>query len=174
MKRPPIRLLPSQEELHRLFSYDPVTGVLTWKVRPNPKALHVRPGKTAGFPSTGGHLVIVLACIRYYAHRVIWKMVTGDEPDRQVDHIDGDKTNNRWANLRLASHGQNRSNAKAGKNNKSGVKGVCWDAGHQAWLAYVSSGGKQTRIGRFKSLADAASARREAADLAHGEFVRHS
>lgn len=98
--------------------------------------------------------------------------MTGRDPQHFVDHIDGDKLNNKWANLREADNGQNKQNGSLYRNNRSGVKGVCWDASHKAWRAYIGVNGVQRKLGRFKSINDAASAVAAERERLHGEFAR--
>jgi hypothetical protein len=104
-------------------------------------------------------------------HRVIWKLHTGNEPGAHLDHIDGDKLNNRIENLREVSAEENARNKPKPKNNRSGFKGVCWEQG-RGWKAYITAGGRQIKIGRFKRLEDAVAARHAAAERLHGEFRR--
>ncbi len=180
MARADIKPLPSQERLRELFDYDPETGALTWKIKPYPQAGRVVIGREAGTitkgrsqyrtvgirESLGGKFTV------YLAHRLIWKWMTGDDPPECVDHEDLDHFNNRWVNLRLATNGQNMQNGRMYKNNTSGVKGVCRDNGHNAWKAYISVGGTQIKLGRFKSIDDAAQAVTQARVRLHGEFAR--
>jgi hypothetical protein len=166
MGRASIKTLPSQEELASLLDYNQTTGVLRWKyVRP--KANRIKSGDPAGTVTARGYLHIGIARRYYLAHRVIWKLMTGQDPIDQIDHIDGDRLNNRWVNIRAATNGSNRWNSKLPKNNKSGVKGVCRENG-RGWVAYIN----RQRIGRFDTKADAMIARQGAAKLMHGEFLR--
>jgi len=168
----PPQPLPSQEELKTVFDYDQHTGVLTWRVV-NPFARAVRSGDVAGCVGSRGYVAVILNNKRYLAHRLIFKLMTGKEPIDQIDHIDGDRSNNRWRNLREASSGQNRQNVGIQKNNKSGVKGVCWDASRSRWIAYIAAEGSGSiRIGRFKNKSDAIMARRAAEEAMHGQFAR--
>lgn len=73
-----------------------------------------------------------------------------------VDHVNGDALDNRRANLRLANAVQNQRNKRLGKNNKSGYKGVFWDAGRKRWRASITYHGANIRLGRFRSVVDAA------------------
>lgn len=166
MARAPIKTLPSVEELNRLFAYSAETGELTWKVL-NPRAHMVKVGDCAGTITKRGYLQVFIRPKQYLVHRIIWKIMTGSDPVDQVDHIDGDRINNRWANLRAADNGENRWNSKIPKNNKSGVKGVCREHG-RAWVAYIN----RQRLGRFKSKQEAIDVRMAAALKQHGEFLR--
>src|SRR5687768_7944839 len=168
-RRSDIRPLPPVERLRELFSYDPLTGVLSWKSNPKFKGLPVGRCGTIG---RCGYLMVGIDRNYFLSHRIIWKMVTGCEPQDQIDHIDGDRLNNRFDNLREASNGQNRCNIKIQKNNKSGFKGVCWEASHKAWKAYISHNGTQRKLGRFKDLSSAVEAVRCERERLHGEFAR--
>lgn len=108
----------------------------------------------------------------YYAQRLIWKMVTGKEPPALIDHVDLDCANNRWGNLRAATNSENGYNRKLNVDNKSGIKGVCWEPTHNAWKAYITVNKKQYRLGRFKNLQEAGQAVADARQRLHGEFAR--
>jgi len=175
------KLLPSREELDALFEYDPKTGVLTWRRRTgNSRADLGFNNKAGGKPAGTRHagragnqyLVIGINGSYFKAHRIIWKMVTGEEPPEFIDHEDGDNFNNRWGNFRDADNGTNLQNSKLRKDNKSGVKGVCWDAYHKKWVANIAVNGKQTRLGRFDTIEAAAAVVNAARLKVHGKFAR--
>lgn len=167
MGRSDIKPLPSLDRLNELFVYDAASGDLRWKTIPQ-HFKRAKVGDLVGAIGAKGYRVVGIARVYYLVHRIIWKMVTGTDPVDQIDHIDGDRLNNRWANLRAATNGQNRWNAKLSKNNSSGTKGVSWDANRRVWAVAVN--GK--RIGRFKDKQDAINVRMECAAKAHGEFLR--
>lgn len=169
--RAPIKPLPSVEVLETLFAYDPETGELHWKPRTSPG--FNRSGRIAGtIGPSHGYLVVGIEGTYYYAHRIIWKIMTGCDPCDQIDHRDLDRINNRWSNLREANNGTNKRNSTRYKNNKSGVKGVCWDSYHQKWRAYISTNGRQHKLGRFSSLTDAAAVVSQARARMHGDWAR--
>jgi hypothetical protein len=170
-RRSDIMPLPSLERLNELFVYEPSTGILRWRNVPN-NFKRAKPGDVVGTIGWQGYRLVGVDRKQYQAHRIIWKMMTGEDPADQVDHEDGDRQNNRWTNLRAATNGPNIQNAKLRKDNKSGVKGVCWDGHHKAWKVYISAGKGQKRLGRFKSLEEAAAVRRNAAEKLHGDFAR--
>lgn len=161
--------LPAREELSALFAYDERTGILVWRAR---LANRVHVGDEAGTVSSEGYLSVGIRGVYFGAHRIIWKMMTGNDPGELVDHRDGDGTNNRWANLREATDAQNQHNRRVGRNNKSGVKGVFWIARRQKWCAVVSVNGRLIRVGHFDNLASAGIAVNAARSAAHGAFAR--
>lgn len=104
-----------------------------------------------------------------FMHRRILGLVKGDGMD--VDHIDGNKQNNQRGNLRSATHMQNLQNKKITRQNKSGMKGVCFDKRENKWRASVSAQNKQYALGYFDSPEDAHAAYKAAARRLHGEFA---
>ena len=148
------------------FSYDRKTGVLTHrKVTTN----RVKVGAAVGRISATGYLVTRFQGMTTKVHRLIWLWVTGAWPDGDVDHIDGNRTNNAWSNLRVCSRAQNLHNMRA-KNPKSGFKGVVKRGG--SFMARVRAQGKAHYIGSFKSAEEAARAYDDAARRLQGEFAR--
>jgi hypothetical protein len=169
-RRLDIKPLPSAERLNELFTYEPLTGELRWKSVP--KNFHrAKAGDIAGTIGPKGYRVVGVDRVYYYAHRVIWKMMTGVDPIDQIDHEDTNRLNNRWSNLREAGNGENRWNIGIQRNNTSGVKGVCPERG-RAWVAYIGAGYGHVRLGRFKTKEDAIAARLKAAEELHGQFMR--
>ena len=100
--------LPPVETLREHFSYDPETGVLSLKKSFNHNGLRV--GQPLGYKNTEGYLRFSFKGERYLVHRVIWVLMTGEEPVQEIDHINRDKADNRWCNLRACSKTQNRAN----------------------------------------------------------------
>lgn len=176
-RRSDIKPLPSLERLRELLSYDPETGVLTWRLQPGTSRSTVGfnnkcAGKTAGTINPDGYVVVGIAKKYYLAHRLIWKLVTGNDPADIIDHEDTNRTNNRWLNLREASNGPNIQNSRIRKDNKSGIKGVHWDKHHNAWKATLGLNGEQIALGHFKDINEAGEARRIASEKMHGQFAR--
>jgi hypothetical protein len=176
--RKDIKPLPPVAVLRELFDYEPDTGLLKWRARSSPHATRAVLDAPAGTVKTGGYLAVGLPggtkgkFGTYYVHRIIWKMMTGDDPVDQIDHADGDRQNNRWQNLRAASNSTNKQNSRLYKNNTSGVKGVCWDAYHAMFVAYITVDSKQRRLGRFKDREDAISTVNAERARLHGAFAR--
>jgi hypothetical protein len=156
-----IAKLPSKDELDGLFSYDAETGMLT----------RLATGKPVLGSRKRKHVAVGVGCKTFLAHRIIWKMVTGEEA-ALLDHIDCDGHNNRWVNLREAETRENLRNRGAPKNNTSGIKGVSFDKITQTWRASITIDRKAINLGRYPTLHEAAEVRRIAAERLHGEFAR--
>jgi len=101
-------------------------------------------------------------------HRVIMDAPEGMD----VDHINGNRLDNRRANLRVCSHAQNRANSKTPVTNKSGYKGVSWCKRDSRWIAFITSNGKSKNLGRFLDIVEAAKAYNRAALSMFGEYAR--
>jgi len=176
-----MKKLPSRQHLKTLLDYDPLTGQLTWKQRPEsmfPSPHHARAWNTryagqAAFTSTDrkGYHVGAIDDQHLRAHRVIYMLMTGQDP-QQIDHIDGDPANNRWANLRSLPGRLNQKNMKRPRNNQSGHIGVFWLQDKQRWLAYITSDKKRINLGHFEDINDAIAARKQA-EIDHGFHPNH-
>ena len=152
-----------------LLTYDAESGALTWRTRERScfgtarehAAWNTRyAGRTVGCVSTGtGYVMFSLFNRRYLAHRVIWLLVTGCWPDDQIDHIDHDRANNRWANLRSVTHAENGRNQRRRRATHPGVMRRK-DTGR--WRAEITYAGKNKALGDFATEAEAISARRAA------------
>ena len=169
--------LPSQELLKASLEYDPLTGHLTWLVRPIWTFLP-REGRTpehvanawnaawAGKPAftskaKNHYLRGSFNGKYYYAHRIIWMYVYGENPD-DIDHDDGDRSNNKLVNLFDRSRSDNLKNRALSSNNTSGIPGVYWSTPHKLWVASIGHNNKTIHLGWFKSFEDAVSARQKA------------
>lgn len=160
------------ERARELFSYNKDTGVLTWRPRPRnyfatENSFLAWNSRCAGREAGGvikrrGWRQVVVEYEKYAVHRVIWLMETGEWPE-QIDHIDGARGNNRWANLRDVSHQENMRNKRLFESNKSGLPGVWWDGRRSKWRAYVGVNGRNKTLGEYNSFGAAARARAEAA-----------
>lgn len=153
------------ERLRELLHYDPVEGVFTWIVDRMSGAGKVkfsaRAGDRAGFIDPKGYIKICVDTSDYFAHRLAFLYMTGEWPAEQIDHKNRVKDDCRWVNLREATHSQNKENESLRKDNKSGVKGVLWDARRQCWCAHLVK--KPVRFyKRCKKFEDAVVARKEA------------
>ncbi|WP_420335450.1 HNH endonuclease signature motif containing protein [Roseibium sp.] len=101
----------------------------------------------------------------YRAHRIIFKMAYGRDPVGYLDHIDGDRSNNRLENLREVTPWENNMNRAAPASSNTGHLGVHWDISQQKFLATIGIGGKAVNLGRFLKICCAIAARKHAFDL---------
>jgi len=167
---------PTAAAVRSRISYDQATGVLTrlaftdeagrfWKERPV---------RVVTAPDKAGrrYLQISLFGYPYLVHRVVYLIVTGRWPRRDIDHVNGDVTDNRWSNLRPASRSQNCANRGAAPSNRSGYKGVSLCADTGLWRARVKFKGRSTCLGRFATPEDAYVAYTKAARRVHGQYAR--
>lgn len=127
--------------------------------------------KTLHFDSKGYASLTIPGSKKLLAHRVAWALSYGECPKKHIDHIDGNKANNRLSNLRLCTHNQNQHNQGLRKTNKSGFKGVSWMTSAQKWHAQICSNSKVTHLGFYSSPEEAAKAYDKAAMEIHGEFA---
>lgn len=158
----------THSEVRELMDYDAETGIFTWKVAVS----NLKPGTRVGTisPKTGAVGVIVRN-ERWYAHRLAFLWMGVPVP-KIVDHIDGNPTNNAWANLRPATPQQNGANSKRSKNNTSGYKGVYWQKQIERWCAEIWVNRKKHFLGTFDTPEAAHAAYVEAAKKFNGEFAR--
>lgn len=153
--------LPSQELLRQLFVYDADNGTLIHTGKGDVPACPMRSAGRQAFQckTSMGYYRGGLLGRNVMAHRVIWKWHFGTEPD-EIDHIDGNRGNNKIENLRAASRQDNVRNTCIRKTNKTGVQGVYFGRGR--FIAHIRRGGRQVELGRFKTLEEAARCRKRA------------
>lgn len=167
--------LPSQQELHSLFTGDFLNGELIHCARSGDKKWNAwnakHAGTLAGTIGKNGYHIITICNRRYLAHRILWKLITGSEP-QEIDHINGNRLDNRFSNLRECSHRQNGFNQSKHVNNVSGHKGVHWDARTGQWQVQIANPNGSNHLGRFNDLQEAVQAYQEAAEKLHGEFAK--
>ncbi len=149
----------TQAELVENLSYDPDSGVFRRKIS-NTRA--VKAGDIAGSQNGKGYLTMMVCGRVYKAHRLAFLYMTGSFPPEEVDHINGIRDDNRWANLRAVSHVENSKNQKTPKSNTSGHIGVFWSSREQRWVSWVRIFGKTRYVGKFKDKDDAIQARLKA------------
>lgn len=140
--------LPSQAKLREDFTYDPETGDF------------IRYDGRWGGVSKRGYIQLTYEGTTYVVHRLIWMWVYSEEPE-QIDHINGDRQDNRLENLRNVDHKTNCRNKRKSTANKSGFNGVIWDIETWQWRAQININGKTIHIGSYNTPQDAADARRD-------------
>ena len=160
----------TQSYLKECLEYDPSTGKFMWLRRPVEhfkdqrscnKWNTQRCGKTAGGPEGHGYWRIILDARQHPAHRLAHLYVMGFMPE-QVDHINGDRGDNRWCNLRAVTNAENKRNQCVQSRSKSGHIGVYPSPTSGSWVAYITFDKKRQHIGTFSSLDEAVTARKAA------------
>lgn len=158
------------ERVRELLHFDPDTGEFRWLVAVNNNRVHA--GTVAGHASRAGYCQIRIDGRLYYAHRLAWLWMTGDWPRGQIDHINCNRADNRWCNLRMATKAQNAINAHIRANNTSGFKGVSWHAQCRKWVANINVNGEHHYLGEYDTRERAFIAYMFAAWKYHGAFAR--
>lgn len=161
------RPLLTQQRLKELLHYDPDTGVFT-RIR---SRLSTTLNKKAGGINYDGYRRIYIDGSSYFAQRLAFLYIHGSWPSSQMDHINGNRDDNRISNLREATSSENKHNQLINRKNTSGVKGVCWHKGAKKWQARVMMNGRDKYLGLFDSIHDAEMAACEARISLHGEFA---
>lgn len=156
--------LPSREKLRELFSYDPEAGELRNAQR---RGGHGRVGEIAGCINKQGRQVVCIDWKYYQASRIIWKMITDDEPP-VIDHQDRNPSNNKWNNLRAATTQENSRN-KTTAPGATGVRGVFRKANGR-YCAYLYVMKRKIYLGTFDDLLAAEGARVLGERRIFGEF----
>lgn len=134
------------EFVRELLHYDSETGLFTWRVC---RKGNIKIGDVAGYRAADGRLTITINSTRYLAYRLAWLYVHGRWPDKNIDHIDGNPSNDKFDNLREANASQNAQNLSSTKRNKHGFVGVSWDGHRNKWCAQIVVNRKNIRLGRF-------------------------
>jgi hypothetical protein len=144
----------THEYLLQILNYDPETGEFTNRVSRGQRAIS---GDRAGTEKLNGFLYML-----------------GEWPKFQVDHINGNRDDNRWSNLREATCAQNVANTGIRKSNTSKMKGVYWDKENKRWRAQIQHHGKKLNLGRFDTKEEASDTYNAAAINLRGEFHRET
>jgi hypothetical protein len=174
--------------LWELLFYDPVSGNLIWKARQRSEFATQNAfstwnaryaNKLAGSRHNQGYIEVALdrkadaqsrGALRHLAHRIIWKMMTGEDPIDEVDHRNTTRSDNRWANLRISTSSENKANTKTRKESKTGLKGVAFMHKSGRFRAHIRLNGRLSHLGCFDTAAEAHEAYCEAAKKRSGEF----
>ncbi len=155
--------LPTIEDLRKTLLYDPMTGEM----------IRYSNGKSAvGKPGKKGYCSVAVLGFRLSVHRCAYAMMTGEWPRHQVDHINGDKADNRWCNLRAATATDNARNQKRRYDNTSGTTGVYRHSNGRLWHARIHFEGQHISLGTHETK-EAAIAARKAAEKVAGFHPNH-
>jgi hypothetical protein len=140
------------DRLREVLSYDRKTGVFRWRVSTSNR---VKIGRTAGSNNGVGYLRLMVDGCFYYAHRLAWMYENGTMPAFEIDHADGNRSNNRIENLRIAQHRENSQNQPLRSTNTSGKHGVSWHKQRAKWTAYIMKDGRKQHLGLFDCVDEA-------------------
>lgn len=154
-----LRIKRRSGEVHTVLvddeDYDAVVAAGAWCVTRHPKR----------------HTAYVTREHRRGEARLLHRFLLSPPDGVPVDHVDGNGLNNKRSNLRLCTPSLNSGNAQKRSNNRSGVKGVSWDAKRCKWFACIRVNGKTLPLGRYTRIEDAAAAYATAAAKVFGEFA---
>ncbi len=157
----------TQQFLHELFEYR--DGHLFWKVdRRNNK---IKGTQASRLKKSNGYQEVTINKKKQYAHRIIFMMFNGYWPE-QIDHIDGNRSNNLISNLREATNAQNNRNTKLRVNNTTGFKGIYFHKQNKNFVARITVDYKEIHLGCYKTAEEASQAYKKAALELHGSFAR--
>jgi hypothetical protein len=156
----------TQKELKEVLDYNPETGIFRWKIRARPQ----NPvGSVAGSKRKNDYLQIRIKGKNFLAQRLAWLFMTGCWPVAELDHVNRDRTDNRWVNLREATRVQNAINSKD-KKNSTGYPGVQVTK-EGRFSARVRVGNKRTHLGVYATVEEAAAVVMALRRDLHGEFA---
>jgi len=157
----------TQKRLKEVVSYDPDTGVF---IRISTNSRKIKAGCIAGGINAIGYRVILIDGDIHLAHRLAWLYVTGSYPKYDIDHRNGNRSDNIFSNLRDAKTSDNLCNRGAQKNNTSGYKNVSWCRMMNKWHVRLTKNKKQFLIGYFEDIEEANNAAILAREKHHKEF----
>ena len=162
--------IPPQEILAQYFEYSVITGQLYRRSEMNRGRSSSSTG--VGYKTRRGYILVGCGGDTFYAHRLIWRLITGVDPQElQVDHHDKDRSNNAWHNLRLTPHGGNIHNQDMHKDNQCGAKGVRRTTSGR-FQARIYHQGTTFNLGCYATVEEANDAYRKKELELRGEFAR--
>ena len=144
----------TQQRLKSVLNYDPDSGLFTWAISVG----SVKSGDTAGSKHSNGYANIKIDRNTYFAHRLAWLYVNGSFPSNFIDHINGDKTDNRIANLCQCTASENLQNQGMFRSTESRLIGVHRDKSGTRWCAQIRAHNKKYHLGTFTTPEEASNA----------------
>jgi len=157
----------TQARLKELLHYDPETGVFVRRKSRRADLINTRAGAT----SSEGYCVIKIGTRAFKAHRLAFLYMTGAPPPAEVDHINRDRADNRWVNLRAATARENGGNKGPRRDNASGHRGVSWYKRGGKWRVQGKRNGRKKHLGYFSSLEEAAAVAKAWREEYFGKFA---
>jgi hypothetical protein len=154
----------SAQQLREFLSYCPETGIFTWRTN----------GAHAGYVERNGYRRIKVKQRIYSAHRLAWYYMTGEWPSVCIDHINGERGDNRFSNLRKADDSQSIWNRNVGRKSRTGHKGVYKNPHSHGWIARIGHRGRTLNLGTYPTPEEAAAVFRVHEAALRGEFVRNA
>lgn len=164
---------PIEETLRLALRYDPTTGKLFWRDDWYPKSRTTNEVGWIDHPESkhNGYVRFHHRGKMFMGHRVAWLLHYGEWPPEEIDHVDGDGTNNRIDNLRLSSRAENTRNRKKYKNNKTGYKGVSVGRNGR-YVSQIAFQKERFIVGYFSCPIEAARAYDRKAIELHGQYAK--
>lgn len=160
------------DTVKRFFRYDPDTGEFRRIAFVNNQGVLYQRESAVESKHQHGYYIAVVEGKRHRVHHLVFLYMTGSLPDKPVDHINGDRTDNRWCNLRLVEKVDNQKNQGVRTDNSTGCTGVYWYPPLSKYQAQITVAGKRVHLGYFGALEDAVTARR-AAEAKYGFHENH-
>ena len=157
----------THKELTSILHYDPDSGIFTWKYTRCNRAIK---GSTAGTLTPDGYISISINNQIYRAHRLAWLYCFEEWPIHFIDHINGNRKDNRLDNLREATAEENSYNTKPHIDSSTGVKGVYFNKLNNNYRAQIRHKGKTISLGSFKTVEEASKVYINKDIELHGEF----
>lgn len=158
-----MRRAVSAAELRARIHYDPDTGIFTWRST----------GRVWGYVrKPRGYLAGTINQRGDYLHRFAWLYMTGEWPVEEIDHKNLHQLDNRWHNLRAATHAQNEGNTRLRDDSTSGFKGVSWHKCKSRWRAHITVNNRHISLGYHDTPELAHRAYCAAAAKHFGQFAR--
>lgn len=156
----------TRETVDQLLKYDAFSGKFSWKVN----GTRIRIDQSAGCLWLG-YIRIKIKQRNYPAHRLAWLLTYGEWPANEIDHINGDRSDNRICNLREATHAQNIQNCINRNPNKHGLRGVAKQTCSNRWTATVTANGSKQYLGTYATPEEAHEVYVQAVQKLHGNFA---
>ena len=163
----------SCDHVQEAINYNPASGEMIWRVRPREhfptqgswKTWNARwAGKRVGtLNKIKGYYTTMLCGRRHTLHRLAWCLSYQAWPLHEIDHINGNRLDNRLENLRCVTRAENMRNISISTANTSGVTGVSWSKGSRKWIAYIKINSQHIHLGTYADFSEAVSARKAAA-----------